>query len=105
MVAVGVAGAEYLRFFFSLSDLEVKGIAILTIVLLTIMNIIDVKSSARFQNTLTIGKVIMIDGNPITKQKLEHEGVEVHSYDGTEISNKGAGGPTCLTRPFLRSIQ
>ena len=50
-------------------------------------------------------KVIMIDGNPITKQRLEFEGVDVHTYDGSEISIKGTGGPTCLTRPFLRSTQ
>ena len=48
-------------------------------------------------------KVIMIEGNPITRQLLEREGVEIHTYDGSEISLKGAGGPTCLTRPFLRS--
>ena len=48
-------------------------------------------------------KVIMINGNPITKLRLEKEGVEVHTYDGSEISIKGAGGPTCLTRPYLRS--
>ena len=47
-------------------------------------------------------KVIMIDGNPITKNLLENKNVEVHTYDGSEISLKGAGGPTCLTRPFLR---
>jgi len=47
-------------------------------------------------------KVIMLQGNPITQNRLESEGVEVHTYDGTEISLKGAGGPTCLTRPFLR---
>ena len=29
-------------------------------------------------------------------------GVEIFTYPGTEISYKGAGGPTCLTRPFLR---
>jgi arginine deiminase len=46
---------------------------------------------------------IMIDGNPLTKQRLESEGVNTYSYDGSEISIKGAGGPTCLTRPFLRS--
>ena len=45
----------------------------------------------------------MIDGNPKTKQLLEKKGVEVHTYNGSEISIKGAGGPTCLTRPFLRS--
>jgi N-dimethylarginine dimethylaminohydrolase len=48
-------------------------------------------------------KVIMIEGNPITQQLLESEGVKVHTYDGSEISIKGAGGPTCLTRPFFRS--
>ena len=47
-------------------------------------------------------KCIMIKGNPITKDRLEAEGVEVHTYDGSEISIKGSGGPTCLTRPFLR---
>ena len=49
-------------------------------------------------------EVIMISGNSITKQLLEKKGVEVYTYDGSEISIKGAGGPTCLTRPFLRSI-
>lgn len=50
-------------------------------------------------------KVIMIEGNPITQNRLENEGVEVHTYNGAEISLKGAGGPTCLTRPFLRYNQ
>ena len=49
-------------------------------------------------------KCIMIEGNPITQGRLEAEDVEVHTYDGSEISLKGAGGPTCLTRPFLRSV-
>jgi|TARA_Y100001001_G_scaffold111050_1_gene108707 N-dimethylarginine dimethylaminohydrolase len=49
-------------------------------------------------------KCIMIKGNPITKDRLEAEGVEVHTYDGSEISIKGSGGPTCLTRPFFRSV-
>jgi N-dimethylarginine dimethylaminohydrolase len=55
-------------------------------------------------NVLAIApkKVIMIDGNNITKNLLEHEGVDVSTYPGLEISYKGAGGPTCLTRPFLR---
>jgi len=49
-------------------------------------------------------KVIMINKNPITQQRLEAENVEVHTYDGSEISIKGSGGPTCLTRPFMRSL-
>ena len=48
-------------------------------------------------------KIIMINGNPITKRLLEEKNVDVHTYDGSEISIKGSGGPTCLTRPFLRS--
>ena len=56
-------------------------------------------------NVLAISprKVIMISNNPITQKRLEAEGVEIHIYDGSEISIKGAGGPTCLTRPFMRS--
>ena len=54
---------------------------------------------------MTNRKVIMIEGNPITQKRLENEGVEVHTYNGAEISLKGAGGPTCLTRPFLRYDQ
>ena len=50
-------------------------------------------------------KVIMIEGNLITQKRLETEGVDVHTYNGTEISIKGSGGPTCLTRPFLRSAE
>jgi N-dimethylarginine dimethylaminohydrolase len=49
------------------------------------------------------GKCITIAGNPLTKRKLENEGVEVMEYTGEQISRKGAGGPTCLTRPLLRT--
>ena len=47
-------------------------------------------------------KCIIISGNPRTKQMLEDKGIEVWEYGGEEISMKGAGGPTCLTRPLLR---
>ncbi len=46
---------------------------------------------------------IMIEGNPQTRQNLLDEGVEVLEYRGKEISTKGAGGPTCLTRPLFRA--
>jgi N-dimethylarginine dimethylaminohydrolase len=39
--------------------------------------------------------------NTETRRRLEHAGVTVHVYEGTELS-KGDGGPTCLTRPLLR---
>ncbi len=47
-------------------------------------------------------KCIMISGNPQTKQMLEDKGIEIWEYGGEEISMKGAGGSTCLTRPLLR---
>ncbi len=57
-------------------------------------------------NVLAIAprECIMVDGNPITKQRLEAAGCKVKVYKGEEISVKGGGGPTCLTRPLLRSF-
>lgn len=45
---------------------------------------------------------LMLEGNPITKRRLEEAGFRVSTYRGNEISLKGGGGPTCLTRPILR---
>jgi N-dimethylarginine dimethylaminohydrolase len=51
---------------------------------------------------LAPGKCVMLEGNPVTKSRLEQSGCEVHTYRGNEISLKAEGGPTCLTRPILR---
>jgi arginine deiminase len=45
----------------------------------------------------------MVAGVPAVREELERRGVEVHVYDGSELSLKGDGGPTCLTAPLLRS--
>lgn len=45
--------------------------------------------------------VVMAAGNEATAKALRDHGVEVHTYEASEI-NKGEGGPTCLTRPILR---
>lgn len=45
---------------------------------------------------------VMVKGNPITKSRLEEAGARVIEFDGAEISLKGSGGPTCLTRPLTR---
>lgn len=50
-------------------------------------------------------KCLMVEGNPITKQQLTSKGCEVITYKGEEISVKGGGGPTCLTRPQMRSYK
>jgi len=47
-------------------------------------------------------RVVMLNGNPQTRAALESAGCEVHGYDGSEISVKGDGGPTCLTAPIWR---
>ena len=47
---------------------------------------------------------LMVAGNPITRKLLEDAGASVHVYEGNEISVKGGGGPTCLTRPIDRII-
>jgi dimethylargininase len=48
------------------------------------------------------GVVVMVDGVADVRRQLELRGVEVHVYDGSELSLKGDGGPTCLTQPLLR---
>jgi len=48
-------------------------------------------------------RCLMTSGNPITRRALEASGATVMEYDGSEISFKGGGGPTCLTRPLVRS--
>ena len=62
IAAVGVAFSEYLGFFFPITDASIKGIAVGTIVLLSIINIVDVKSGAQFQNLFTLLKIGAIMG-------------------------------------------
>jgi dimethylargininase len=47
---------------------------------------------------------VMLEGNPITKARLEAAGCTVYTYKGNEISLKAEGGATCLTRPVLRDV-
>ena len=55
-------------------------------------------------NVLALGPrlALALDGNPETRRRMEAAGVEVHVYSGEELSRKGDGGPTCLTRPLER---
>lgn len=48
------------------------------------------------------GVCMVVDGNPITRKRMEAAGCEVIAYPASEISRKGGGGPTCLTRPLVR---
>jgi APA family basic amino acid/polyamine antiporter len=60
IAAVAMAFSEYLGFFFVLNPFEVKSIAIVSILILTIINIVDVKSGAKFQNLFTYTKISAI---------------------------------------------
>jgi N-dimethylarginine dimethylaminohydrolase len=55
-------------------------------------------------NVLALGprRALALEGNDETRRRMESAGVEVLVYKGDEISRKGDGGPTCLTRPILR---
>jgi arginine deiminase len=71
---------------------------------MTLIEVPDVEYESMACNVLTVapGTCIMLAGNPQTKQLLENAGLEVWEYSGDEISRKGAGGPTCLSRPLHR---
>jgi len=56
-------------------------------------------------NVLALGprRALALEGNDETRRRMEAAGVDVVVYKGDEISRKGDGGPTCLTRPILRA--
>ena len=56
-------------------------------------------------NVLALGPriALALEGNPETRRRMEAAGVDVRTYSGMEISRKGEGGPTCLTRPIERA--
>jgi N-dimethylarginine dimethylaminohydrolase len=56
-------------------------------------------------NVLSLGRrrLLALDDNPKTNERLRHAGFEVRTFPGTELCINGSGGPTCLTRPLLRS--
>ena len=58
-------------------------------------------------NVLALGprRALALDGNPETRRRMKRAGVDVVVYRGDEISHKGDGGPTCLTRPLLRASE
>ena len=50
------------------------------------------------------GVVIAAAGNPVVAAGLARAGVEVHTYEASEIGVNGSGGPTCMTRPIYREV-
>ena len=70
----------------------------------TLVEVPDDEFESMGCNALAVAprKCIMVRGNAQTKLALEKAGSTVFEYEGDEISLKGGGGPTCLTRPVWR---
>ena len=58
-------------------------------------------------NSLAIAPRVCLlpTGNPVTRARLEHAGVEVLEFEANELCVKGGGGPTCMTRPLTWTLQ
>ena len=71
----------------------------------TLIEVPDEEFESMGCNVLAVDKreCLMVDGNPLTQRLLMEAGCNVTTYKGNDISVKGGGGPTCLTRPMLRS--
>jgi N-dimethylarginine dimethylaminohydrolase len=56
-------------------------------------------------NVLSLGgkRLLAIEENRKTNERLRRAGFDVRTFPGSEICINGSGGPTCLTRPLLRS--
>ncbi len=69
-----------------------------------VVEVPDAEFETQGANVLALGprRALALEGNPETRQRMERAGVDVAVYRGDEISRKGDGGPTCLTRPLLR---
>jgi N-dimethylarginine dimethylaminohydrolase len=73
---------------------------------MTLVEVPDDEFDTMATNVLALAprRCLMLGGNPRTRRALEQAGCEVLEYEGAEISVKGAGGPTCLTRPIIRRL-
>jgi N-dimethylarginine dimethylaminohydrolase len=70
-------------------------------------HLIEIESSERDTlacNVLALGRkrLIAIEQNTRTNQRMRDAGFDVRTFPGAEICINGAGGPTCLTRPLRR---
>ncbi|MGB8062449.1 MAG: arginine deiminase family protein [Candidatus Sulfotelmatobacter sp.] len=56
-------------------------------------------------NVLALGgrRLLAIEENSRTNDRLRQAGFDVRTFPGSELSINGSGGPTCLTRPLLRA--
>jgi N-dimethylarginine dimethylaminohydrolase len=48
------------------------------------------------------GRLLALDENRRTNERLRRGGFDVRKFPGSELCINGSGGPTCLTRPLWR---
>jgi N-dimethylarginine dimethylaminohydrolase len=89
----------------SLPHLPVRLVELLRDAGVHIVEVPDTEFDSMGANVLALGPrvALALEGNPETRRRMEAAGVGVRTYDGEEISRKGDGGPTCLTRPLERA--
>ena len=85
--------------------LPVRLVQLLTELEIRIVEVPDDEFETMGANVLALAPrvALALEGNDETRRRLERAGVDVTVYSGDEISRKGDGGPTCLTRPLLRA--
>lgn len=88
---------------------DLPWLAVETVELLTQrgFNLIEIDSCERDSlacNVLALGdrRLLAIEENRKTNDRLRRAGFDIRTFPGTELCVNGGGGPTCLTRPLLR---
>jgi N-dimethylarginine dimethylaminohydrolase len=89
----------------SLPYLPVRLVELLRDAGVEIVEVPETEFESMGSNVLALGPrvALALEGNPETRRRMEAAGVDVRTYEGDEISRKGDGGPTCLTKPLERA--
>jgi N-dimethylarginine dimethylaminohydrolase len=110
----GPAACLHLMSLMSLLDeqtalVDLSWLAVETVEQLKSRNLRFVEIDATERDTLACnvlalgsGRLLALEENPKTNERLRAAGFDVRTFSGSELCINGGGGPTCLTRPILR---
>jgi N-dimethylarginine dimethylaminohydrolase len=113
--AAGPSACLHLMSLISLLDehtalVDLPWLAVETVELLKFrgFNFIEIDPSERDTlacNVLALGhqRLLAIEENHKTNARLRQAGFDLRTFPGSELCLNGSGGPTCLTRPLLRT--
>ena len=87
-----------------LPQLAVETVELLKARNFRLIEIDDAERDTLACNVLSLGskRLIAIDVNSGTNERLRKAGFQVSTFPASEICLNGSGGPTCLTRPLRR---